>query len=236
MGFGDAEVGQQQSHWFGFHRRAAIGVDGELAGRDELLAAGMFDQTLGQFGAFAIGDHPAHDETAEDIQDDIEVIAGPFRRAAQFGDVPTPQLVGLGGQQFRLLIRRMSELIAAFAAFATRFQQAIHGADRAMKPAFIEQCRVDLRGRAILKTLLMKTRQHGCCSASVKAPEAKTAGSGRRPGKKTAAAPPVPSGARNCQCLAGWFHAHQRAELIHRGHHDFSVSAIGWPNSLATFF
>jgi hypothetical protein len=26
------------------------------------------------------------------------VIAGPFRRATQFGDVPTPQLVGLGGQ------------------------------------------------------------------------------------------------------------------------------------------
>jgi hypothetical protein len=32
-----------------------------------LLAARVIDQTLGQFGAFAIGDHPADDETAEDI-------------------------------------------------------------------------------------------------------------------------------------------------------------------------
>jgi hypothetical protein len=30
-----------------------------------------------------------------------------------------------------------------------------------MEPAFIEQCRVDLRGRAILKTLLMKARKYG---------------------------------------------------------------------------
>ena len=55
----------------------------------------------------------------------------------------------------------MSELIAALAAFAMRFQQPIHGANGAMKPAFIEQRRVDLRGRAILKTLLMKARQYG---------------------------------------------------------------------------
>jgi hypothetical protein len=54
----------------------------------------------------------------------------------------------------------MGELITAFAAFTMRFQQAVHGANRAMKPAFIEQGRVDLRGGAVLKTLLMKTRQH----------------------------------------------------------------------------
>jgi hypothetical protein len=29
-----------------------------------------------------------------------------------------------------------------------------------MKPAFVEQGRIDLRRRAILKTLGMKTRQH----------------------------------------------------------------------------
>jgi hypothetical protein len=54
----------------------------------------------------------------------------------------------------------MSSLIGALAAFATRFQQPVHGADRAMKLALIEQRRVDLRGRAILKTLRMKTSQH----------------------------------------------------------------------------
>jgi hypothetical protein len=66
------------------------------------------------------------------------MISGPFHRTAQLGDVPTPQLVGLSGQQLRLLIGRMGELIPALAAFATRFQQTIHGADGAMKPAFVE--------------------------------------------------------------------------------------------------
>ena len=75
MGFDDAQVGQQQRHGFGFHRRPAIGVHSELAGRDLLRAAGVLDQALGQFGAFAIGDHPAHHVTAEDIQDDVEVIS-----------------------------------------------------------------------------------------------------------------------------------------------------------------
>ena len=107
-------------------------MNGELAGRDYLRAAGMFDEPLGQFGAFAMGDHPTDDVAAKNIQDDVEVVGGPFHRAAQLGDVPTPQLVGLGGQQLRLLIRRMGELITAFAAFAMCFQQAIHGADRAM--------------------------------------------------------------------------------------------------------
>ena len=133
-------------------------------------AAGVLDQALGQLGAFAIRDHPADDVAAEDIQDDVEMIDGPLHRAAQLGDVPTPQLIGCGGQQLRLLIGRMSELIAALAAFAMRFQQTVHGANRAMKPAFIEQGRVDLRGRAILKTLLMKTGQHGGLFAFRKRP------------------------------------------------------------------
>jgi hypothetical protein len=58
VGFDDAQIGQQQSHRFGFHGRAAIGMDGELAWYDVLLQAGVFDEPLGQHGAFAVGDHP----------------------------------------------------------------------------------------------------------------------------------------------------------------------------------
>lgn len=43
MGLDDAKVGQQQGQRFGLHGRAAVGVDGELAGHDVLLAAGMLD-------------------------------------------------------------------------------------------------------------------------------------------------------------------------------------------------
>ena len=90
VGFDDAQIGQQQRHRFRFHGRPAIGVYRELAGRDLLRAAGVLDQALGQFGAFAIRDHPTDHVTAEDVEDDVEVIRGPFHRAAQLGDVPTP--------------------------------------------------------------------------------------------------------------------------------------------------
>jgi len=52
-------------------------------------------------------------------------------------DVPTPELVGRGGREFGLLVRRMSELIAAFAGLAPLFEQALHGADRAEILSFI---------------------------------------------------------------------------------------------------
>jgi hypothetical protein len=55
----------------------------------------------------------------------------------------------------------MGELIAALAALAPGFQQPVHSADRTMITALIEQGRVDLCRRAILKTLLMKTSQYG---------------------------------------------------------------------------
>jgi hypothetical protein len=88
-------------------------VDGELARCDVLLPAGVIDETLGQLGALAVSDHPTDHEAAKDIQDDVEMVEGPLGRAAQLGDVPTPQLIGRSGQQLRLLIGRMSELIAA---------------------------------------------------------------------------------------------------------------------------
>jgi hypothetical protein len=95
-----------------------------------------------------------------------------------------------------------------------------------MKLALIEQCRIDLGGRRVLKTILMQARQH-CLLFGFRQSPRREPQPGRRPGKKTAAAPPVPGGSRHRQCLAGWFHTHQRAELIYRGHHDFSVSVIG---------
>jgi len=39
---------------------------------------------------------------------------GPFTRSMQFGDVPGPQLVGLGSQQFRLGVAGVAQLVAPF--------------------------------------------------------------------------------------------------------------------------
>lgn len=48
-------------------------MEGELVGRDLLLLRGLREQPLGQLGALAIGDHPANDVTAENVQDDVEI-------------------------------------------------------------------------------------------------------------------------------------------------------------------
>ena len=64
-------------------------------------------------------------------------------------------------------------------------------------------------------------------------------GSASRNRRKTASATPVPTGAGNRQRSTGLLDPYEGTELIHGGHDYFSplgVSAIGSPNSLATFF
>ena len=55
VGFDDAQIGQQQRHRFGFHGRAAIGMDGELTGRGHLhaLIAGFPQHALTTATCFA---------------------------------------------------------------------------------------------------------------------------------------------------------------------------------------
>src|SRR6267154_1337084 len=87
----------------------------ELAALDVLFRATLFDQPLGQLGALAHRHHPPGDIAAEDIEDHVEIEVSPLGWSEQLGDVPTPELLGSRSQKFRLLVRRMSELVAAFA-------------------------------------------------------------------------------------------------------------------------
>jgi len=82
-----------------------------------LFRAGIGDEPFGQFRAFAIGDHPAHYITAEDVEDHIEIKVRPLRRTEQFRDVPAPELVGASGQQFALRVGRMDKLVATLPHF-----------------------------------------------------------------------------------------------------------------------
>ena len=97
MSLDDAQIGEEQSQGFGRHGRASIGMDGELAGRDVLLGAGIFNELAGQAGSLAWGDHPAGDITAENIEDDVQMVERPFDRTSELGNVPTPELIGGGG-------------------------------------------------------------------------------------------------------------------------------------------
>ena len=48
-------------------------MQGELTGLDVLFLAALFDQPLGQLGAFAISDHPTCDVPAEHIEEYVQV-------------------------------------------------------------------------------------------------------------------------------------------------------------------
>src|SRR5271168_186234 len=96
---------------------------------DILFRATLLDQPLGQLRAFAHRYHPAGDVAAEHIEDHVKIKVGPLGGPQQLGDVPAPELIGSRGQEFRLLVRRMNELVTAFSGFTPPFQQAVHRAN-----------------------------------------------------------------------------------------------------------
>jgi hypothetical protein len=149
-----------------------------------LFVATFLDQPLGQLRAFTISDYPTGDVPAEDIEDHVQIKICPFGGPEQLADVPAPKLIGSRGQQFRLLVGRMSPLIAAFASFAVLFEQAMHAADRAEVLAFIEQRRINSGRRAILETFFVKTRQDRFSLCPIKGPRRRRPRTPLRPGLK----------------------------------------------------
>src|ERR1700712_4153672 len=149
MRLGDTEIGQQEGGWLSRYRSAAIGVQRQLVEWDSMLDEGVVEQLLEQGGVFSIGDTPADDAAAEDVEGDIQVEIRPFGRSHQFRYIPRPDLVRGFGQQLRLLVDGMAELVAAFADLTVFGQDAIQGADRAKINAFVQQGGIDLRGGQI---------------------------------------------------------------------------------------
>ena len=128
----------------------------QLVPRDLLLGAGFGDEQFGQGARLAVGDQPTDDVAAEDVEHDVQVVVGPLRRAQQLGNVPTPDLVGAGREQFGLGVGRMAQLIAAFAHFGVLVQHPIHRAGRTQIGAFIQQRGVHFARRLIGKALAVE--------------------------------------------------------------------------------
>ena len=93
-----AQVAEEQRQGFGCHRPAAVGVQAQLAQGDALLqvpqhfavpSGALIDQLFGQGGALALGDQPTDDETAEQIQQNVQPEPNPFRRSGQASDTCT---------------------------------------------------------------------------------------------------------------------------------------------------
>src|ERR1700684_2587759 len=85
---------------------------------DFLFATGVRNEPFGQLRTLTVGDHPAHHIATEDVEDDVEIEVCPLRRTEQFRDIPAPELVGSGLQQFGLAVSRMHELVAALTHLA----------------------------------------------------------------------------------------------------------------------
>src|SRR6202051_2865569 len=78
VGFGDAEIGEQERRGLGSHGTATVGMQGQLAGRCGMLGRSILEQCREQGGAFFVREAPADDPAAEDVDDDGEVEISPF--------------------------------------------------------------------------------------------------------------------------------------------------------------
>src|SRR5690606_37133668 len=90
-------------------------------------------------------DHPGDDVAAEDIEEDVEGQVGPLLRALELGDGPRPDLVGCGGQELRLGVVRVAELVSPLAHLAGGVEDAVHGAHGAW--ASVDRSKPASRGR-----------------------------------------------------------------------------------------
>jgi hypothetical protein len=61
---------------------------------------------------------------AEDVDNHVQVEIGPLGRSEQLGDVPRPDQVGPGRQQFGSVVLRVAELVAPFADLAIVIEDA----------------------------------------------------------------------------------------------------------------
>src|SRR3954454_10098932 len=84
MRLGDAKIGQQEGGCLGLHRSAAIGVQRQLTGGNAMLGERLVKQRLEQNCVFSIGDTPADDAAAEDIEDDVPLCANDDETPAPF--------------------------------------------------------------------------------------------------------------------------------------------------------
>lgn len=89
MASGDIEVHQQRGHRLGSHARAAVGMQRQGAGLDIVPGHALGDQLLGQLCALALGDQPAHDVPAEDVEDHVEVVAAPLDGPLELREIPS---------------------------------------------------------------------------------------------------------------------------------------------------
>src|SRR5664279_1448372 len=240
VGFGDAEIGEQECRGLGSHRTAAVGMESKLAFRRGMFGGGVLEQCGEQGGALPVGDTPADDAPAENVDDDVEIEVGPFGWSHQLGDIPGPDLVGRQRQQLRLFIDWMPQLLAPLPDFLAGGQDAVHGADRAVVDPFVEQAGVDLGWRLIGEARCVQKIQHDLAFDGSQSATRLQSGATHGLWPRQMPAMTIDAGARQVQCRArtGGETGRRRQRDDGSDHDASSLSdvASGRPSKAATFF
>ena len=85
MAASDAQEGEQFRHRVRRHRRAPVGVDGELTGCDVVADHGVGDELFGQLAGLARRHAPRHHVATEDVDHHVEVVVDATFGTLQFG-------------------------------------------------------------------------------------------------------------------------------------------------------
>src|SRR3990170_7245701 len=126
MTFFDPQITQQQCQGFSFHRFTIICMEGQLLRLYLLVSRSRSNQLACQFRAFPLGDHPAHNEATEDIDDSVQSEVSPLGRSTQLSNVPTPDLIRAHCQQFWFLVNRVLTLVTTLSHLCKIVQNAVH--------------------------------------------------------------------------------------------------------------
>ena len=93
-------------------------MQGQCAGHDILFVDGIGDELLGELRSLSVSDHPTDDVAAENIENDVQVKAGPLGWSLQFRYIPAPDFVRPHREQFRLGVLRVTPLTTSIADLA----------------------------------------------------------------------------------------------------------------------
>jgi hypothetical protein len=78
----DLEVGEELGDGLAGHRRATVGVHGQLVGVDAFAACGVGDECLGELAVLGGGDQVPDDVAGPDVDDRVQVEPDSFGRSA----------------------------------------------------------------------------------------------------------------------------------------------------------
>ncbi len=97
-------------HTFGFHAGSPVCMQPELTWQYILLLAGFLYQPFRQCCLFPVGNHPANNGPAQNTHDVIQIKICPFDLAFQLRNIPRPDLIRFGCQQFGYFMLRTINL------------------------------------------------------------------------------------------------------------------------------